>query len=197
MILGGDCCCLVAKSCPTFATSWTIACQSPLFIGFPWQEHWSGFPFPSPGDLPDSGIKPKSPALGRGSLPLSHQGIFSPLIKEICRAPCTFRHEKIQKVISLHIGRGLSHLWWFLSGSQWIEFCWTIAWANKSKVVSHLLTDRSWLLSGRPLSFPIPGSVFQGNKGRNHMKECTEYLSVPLGRSQASFIIILLVGMVL
>ena len=97
MILGHDYCCLVAKSCPTFATSWTIACQAPLFMGFPWQEHWSGLPFPSPGDLPDSGIKPKSPALGRGSLPLSHQGSFSLLIKETCRAPCTLCHEKITK----------------------------------------------------------------------------------------------------
>ena len=37
--------------------------QVPLSMGFPRQEYWSGLPFPSPGDLPDPGIKPKSPAL--------------------------------------------------------------------------------------------------------------------------------------
>ena len=40
---------LVAKSCPTLVTPWTIACQSPLSMGFSRQDHWSGSPFPSPG----------------------------------------------------------------------------------------------------------------------------------------------------
>jgi len=35
-------------------------------MGFPWQEYWSGLPFPTPGDLPDPGIKPASPALAGG-----------------------------------------------------------------------------------------------------------------------------------
>ena len=42
-----------------FATPWTVACQAPLSVGFPRQEYWSGLPFPSPGDLPDPGIKPR------------------------------------------------------------------------------------------------------------------------------------------
>ena len=41
-------------------------------MGFSRQEHWSGLPFPSPGDLPDPGIKPSSLALQADSLPLSH-----------------------------------------------------------------------------------------------------------------------------
>ena len=45
----------------TSATPWTVACQAPLSMGFPRQEYWSGLPFPSPGDLPDPGIKPTSP----------------------------------------------------------------------------------------------------------------------------------------
>ena len=57
---GGD---LVAKSCLTLATPWTVACQAPLSMGFSRQEYWSGLPFLSPGDLPDPGIKPGSPAL--------------------------------------------------------------------------------------------------------------------------------------
>ena len=39
---------------------------APLSMGFSRQEHWSGLPFPSPGDLPDPGIKPRSPALAGG-----------------------------------------------------------------------------------------------------------------------------------
>ena len=46
-----------------FATPWTVARQVPLSMGFPRQEYWSGLPFPSPGDLPDPGIEPASPAL--------------------------------------------------------------------------------------------------------------------------------------
>ena len=45
-----------------FATLWTVARQAPLSMGFPRQEYWSGLPFPPPGDLPDPGIKPASPA---------------------------------------------------------------------------------------------------------------------------------------
>ena len=45
------------------ATPWTVARQAPLSMGFSRQEYWSGLPFPSPGDLPDPGIKPASPAL--------------------------------------------------------------------------------------------------------------------------------------
>ena len=51
-----------------FMPLWTVACQAPLFIGFPRQEYWSGLPFTPPGDLPDSGIKPGSPALQADSL---------------------------------------------------------------------------------------------------------------------------------
>ena len=46
-----------------FATPWTVACQAPLSMGFSRQEYWNGLPVPSPGDLPNPGIKPSSPAL--------------------------------------------------------------------------------------------------------------------------------------
>jgi len=48
-------------------------------MGFSRQEYWSGLPFPSPGDLPDPGIEPRSSALQVDAYPLSHQG--SPAIK--------------------------------------------------------------------------------------------------------------------
>ena len=54
---------MVAKSFPILAPSWTIACQAPLSMGFSRQEYWNGLPFPSPRDLPDPGIEPRSPAL--------------------------------------------------------------------------------------------------------------------------------------
>ena len=44
-----------------FATPWTIACQAPLSMGLSRQEHWSGLPGPSPGDLLYPGIDPASP----------------------------------------------------------------------------------------------------------------------------------------
>ena len=49
-------------------TSWTAVHQAPPSLGFSRQEHWCGLPFPSPGDLPDPGIKPRSPALQADAL---------------------------------------------------------------------------------------------------------------------------------
>ena len=46
-----------------FAFPWTVACPGPLSMRFPRQEYRSGLPFPSPGELPDLGIEPMSPAL--------------------------------------------------------------------------------------------------------------------------------------
>ena len=46
-----------------FATPWTVAYQAPPSMGFSRQKYWSGLPFPTPGDLPDPGIKPGPPAL--------------------------------------------------------------------------------------------------------------------------------------
>ena len=52
---------LVTKLCPTLATPWTVAGQSPLSMGFSRQEYWSGLPLSPPGDLPDPGIEAESP----------------------------------------------------------------------------------------------------------------------------------------
>ena len=58
----------------SFAPPWTVAQNAPLSIRFPEQKYWRGLPFPSPGDLPDPGIKPRSPALQVDSLLLSYPG---------------------------------------------------------------------------------------------------------------------------
>ena len=57
-----------------FATSWTVAYQSPQSMEFPRQEYWNGLPFPSPGDLPDPEIKPGCPALQADTLPSESPG---------------------------------------------------------------------------------------------------------------------------
>ena len=57
-----------------FATPWTVAHQAPPSMGFSRQEHWSGLPFPFPGDLPDPGIEPRSPALEADALTSEPQG---------------------------------------------------------------------------------------------------------------------------
>ena len=62
----------------SFATPWTVVYQAPLSMGFSRQEYQSKLPFPSPGDLPDPGIKPESPELAN-ALSLNHQG--SPCVR--------------------------------------------------------------------------------------------------------------------
>ena len=58
--------CLVAQSCASLETLWTVAHQPPLSMGFFRQEYWSRMPFPPPGDLPNPGIKPTSPCIAGG-----------------------------------------------------------------------------------------------------------------------------------
>ena len=61
------------------ATPWTAASQAPPSMGFSRQEYWSGVPFSSPGDLPDPGIEPGSPALQADAY-----AIIRMLGKQIC-----------------------------------------------------------------------------------------------------------------
>ena len=63
----------VTQSCPTLCDPMDYSPQAPQSMGFSRQEYWRGLPFPSPGDLPDPGIDPASPALQANSLLLSHQ----------------------------------------------------------------------------------------------------------------------------
>ena len=56
------------------ATLWTVPYQAPLSMEFSMQEYWVGLPFPSPGDLPDPGIEPRSPVLQADSFPVEPLG---------------------------------------------------------------------------------------------------------------------------
>ena len=90
-------------------TPWTVARQAPLSMGFSRQEYRSGLPFPSPGDLPDPGVEPKSPmapALQADSLPLSHQG--SPDVSEWC--------ETIHEVVSEKLNERFYTYFKFITG---------------------------------------------------------------------------------
>ena len=58
-------CVCVLSHVQLFVTPWTVAHQAPLSVGFSRQEYWSGLPFPSPGDLPNPGIKSHVSCIGR------------------------------------------------------------------------------------------------------------------------------------
>ena len=82
--------------------SWTVAHQAPIFMEFSRQEYWSGQPFLSPGDLPDPGIKPGSPALQADSL-----------LSEPPGKPCGFSKSPL-------LGRLQSSLWFIC----WRQTAW-------------------------------------------------------------------------
>ena len=68
-------------------TPWTIVYQAPLSIEFSRQGYWSGLPSPSPGDLPDPGIEPRSSALQANSLPSKLQGVVG-VCTQLCLTLC-------------------------------------------------------------------------------------------------------------
>ena len=88
---------LVAKSCPTLATALTVAPQAPLSMGFSRQEYWSELPFPSPGDLPDLGIKPGSPALQADSLSSEPPGKLK--VKAVCLYDGTEKQKEFESIV--------------------------------------------------------------------------------------------------
>ena len=85
---------LVTQSVRFCATPWTAGHQALLFMGFFRQptSGWSGLPFPSPGDHPDPGIKPRSPTLQADSLPSEPPG--KP--PRVCRKGIQKGEEKIE-----------------------------------------------------------------------------------------------------
>ena len=74
-----------------FATPWTVAYQAPPSMGFSRQEYWSGVPLPSPGDLPNPGIEPGSPALQADALPSEPPGKLTSFHFMCVTPPATWR----------------------------------------------------------------------------------------------------------
>ena len=81
----------------SFQPRWTVAYQAPPSMGFSKQEYWSGLPFPPPGDLPNSGIEPRSPALEA-----------DPLTSEPPGKPQTSKLSLIKKHV-IHMGKDKLH----------------------------------------------------------------------------------------
>ena len=71
------------SSVQLFLTPWTVAYQAPQSMGISRQEYWSGLPFPSPGELPDPGIKLVSPALEADTLPSEPPGKLNRVINSV------------------------------------------------------------------------------------------------------------------
>ena len=102
-----------------FATPWTVAYQAPPSMGFSRQEYWSGLPFLSPGDLPDPGIEPRSPALQTDALPSEPPGNLY--------CTCLQKEFEVAKVIFLpseHSSHIFPPLFSFLSLMAWPK--WTV-----------------------------------------------------------------------
>ena len=84
-----------------FGTLWTVAHQAPPSMGFSRQEYWSGLPFPSPEDLPDPGIKSRSPKLQAGALTSEPPG--KPYTNmSTCMYTCIFLHTHIHTYIFMY-----------------------------------------------------------------------------------------------
>ena len=69
---------------PLFGIPWTVVYQASLSMGFSRQEYWSGLPFLSPGDLPNPGIKPRSPTLQADVLPSEPPGFELKASEHLC-----------------------------------------------------------------------------------------------------------------
>ena len=82
---------LVTQSCPTLWDLMDCSPQAPLSMEFSRQEYWSGLPFFSPGDLPNSGIEPRSPVLQGDSLPSEPPGKATTREATATRSPCAAR----------------------------------------------------------------------------------------------------------
>ena len=127
-----------------FETPCTVAHQTPLSMGFSRQEFWSELSFPSPGDLPDPGLEPWSPALQADSL--LHEPWGKPLFPHGC-----LKHLLSHQFSSVQL---LSHIW--LSTAPWTETCQpslsiTNSWSLLKLMSIHLAIHSNHLISCHPL----------------------------------------------
>ena len=118
----------------SFVSPWTVARQVTLSMGFCRQEYWSELPFPPPGDLPDPGLEPESPALASRFFtteppgkPVTYKGTVSSLKKESTHAvmwmakdSVWFHLLEVPRVVRfietesrMGVTRGTKHLFYF------------------------------------------------------------------------------------
>ena len=157
-----------------FATRWTVAHQAPLSMGFSGQEHWSGLPFPSPGDLPDPGIKPRSPALQADTLTSKPPGkpLDMTTLDSILKSRDYFTNKGAS---SQSYGFSSSHVWMWELGykESWALKNWCFWTVVLEKTLESLLDSKkiktvnpkgnqSWIFIGRtdaeaPILWPPDG----------------------------------------
>ena len=128
-----------------FATPWTVAYQAPLSMGFSRQEYWSGLPFPSPGDLPDSGTESRSPVLQADSLPSEPLGKPPEVsIVHICSGEVN--RAKLEDEISLFCTKlfpGLTSE--VLCDGNWLFCCWASRlYVSRTSSLPTLAHSQSW-----------------------------------------------------
>ena len=113
-----------------FATPWTVAYQAPLSMEFSRQEYWNGLPFPSPGDLPDPGIEPGSPALQANAL-LSEPPTREEIEKVILKAPWKQTLASDGTTIKFKLLKNFFIFNWRRIALQYcIGFCHTSTWIS-------------------------------------------------------------------
>ena len=95
----------VAQSCSTLMTPWAVDYQAPPSMKFSREEYWSGLPFPSPGDLPNSGIEPGSPALQADALWSEPPGNPWKIVYIVTEYTMIYKRRYLKKFYSLDINR--------------------------------------------------------------------------------------------
>ena len=122
--------CQLLSCARLFATPWTAAHQTPLSMRFCRQGYWSGLPFPSPGDLPNPGIEPGSPALQADSLLTELQG--KPLyvyVKSLAQLLCAAHSGLLRSSLGVYfrLASVLNNLFLYVSsnnfGTCFYSFC--------------------------------------------------------------------------
>ena len=139
----------------------TVAYQAPLSMGLSRQEYWSGLPFPSPGHLPNPGIKPRSPALREDSLPAELETLSKP----------AFHNSEFQRSKSVSLARtseartSLPQVESLIQGTQQqlekktkqtknlLLILWRVEQAPNGRTVQVLLKRKLQLLTSLPAEF--------------------------------------------
>ena len=138
-----------------FVTLWMVAHQTPLSLGFPWQEYWSRLPCSPPGDLPDLGIKPASLIFlhwQAGSLPLV-------LPRKPTLYICVYVNMPLEKGMAIHS----STLSWRIPWTEEAGRLQAMGWQRVDMTERRLTLSlfRCKYICLREIWFPFHGHLFQ------------------------------------
>ena len=139
----------------SFATPWTEACQASLSIRFPRQESWNVLPFPSPGNLPDPGIEPVSPALaGRffTTEPLGKPSVIQRWMRWIYVYSCSG-----------------SFPLWVIKNAEYISLCYAVWFCCSSVLLCNSVIYLSWRRKWHPTPVFLPGE----SQGQRSLAGCS------------------------